>query len=507
MKTILEIQDEVNVKFHDLDVKVRRKMVDKLKFFIPSAYHMPSYKLGRWDGTKSYCTLGGSTQLNLLDSILPIVVESGYEVEIDDKRKTYNFNFPLIYENFYADLGKVWPSGHPLEGKPIVIRDYQVRIINEFLTNKQGIQEAATGAGKTIITAALSNAVESYGRSIVIVPNKSLVVQTEEDYINLGLDVGVYFGDRKDLGKTHTICTWQSLENLVKLGKGLPEDERPINAIAENVICIMVDEAHGAKADVLHQLLTGPFANVPLRFGLTGTVPKEDHAYTALISAIGPVLGQLSAKELQDQGVLSNCHVNVIQTKDIREFNGYQEEYKYLTTDKDRIEWFSKFLQQVSQNGNTLVLVDRVKCGQMLQDILNGTLTEDDEGFVTFINGTVGLDDRKKEYDEVKIKNDKLIIATFGVAAVGINVPRIFNLVLFESGKSFVRVIQSIGRGIRKAQDKDFVQIWDICSSTKYSKKHLTKRKTFYKDAQYPFTINKVDLTDDFKTELFGDKK
>jgi len=87
----------------------------------------------------------------------------------------------------------------------------------------------------------------------------------------------------------------------------------------------------------------------------------------------------------------------------------------------------------------------------------------------------------------------KVIIATYGVAAVGINIPRIFNLVLLEPGKSFVRVIQSIGRGIRKAPDKDHVQIWDITSTCKFAKRHLTKRKAFYKEAAYPFTIQKLD--------------
>ena len=88
---------------------------------------------------------------------------------------------------------------------------------------------------------------------------------------------------------------------------------------------------------------------------------------------------------------------------------------------------------------------------------------------------------------------NKIIIATYGVAAVGINIPRIFNLVLIEPGKSFVRVIQSIGRGIRKAEDKDFVQIWDVTSTCKFSKRHLTKRKQFYKEANYPFTVEKAD--------------
>jgi hypothetical protein len=100
--------------------------------------------------------------------------------------------------------------------------------------------------------------------------------------------------------------------------------------------------------------------------------------------------------------------------------------------------------------------------------------------------------DRKEEYDEIATSTNKIIVATYGVAAVGINIPRIFNLVLIEPGKSFVRVIQSIGRGIRKAEDKDHVQIYDITSSCKFAKRHLTQRKAFYKEANYPFDVEKL---------------
>jgi superfamily II DNA or RNA helicase len=109
-----------------------------------------------------------------------------------------------------------------------------------------------------------------------------------------------------------------------------------------------------------------------------------------------------------------------------------------------------------------------------------------------FVSGATNMVDRKEEYDEIATSTNKIIVATYGVAAVGINIPRIFNLVLIEPGKSFVRVIQSIGRGIRKAEDKDFVQIWDITSSCKFAKRHLTQRKTFYKEANYPFDIEKL---------------
>jgi superfamily II DNA or RNA helicase len=109
------------------------------------------------------------------------------------------------------------------------------------------------------------------------------------------------------------------------------------------------------------------------------------------------------------------------------------------------------------------------------------------------VSGATKSKARKDEYDEFAITDDKVAVATYGVAAVGINIPRIFNLVLVESGKSFTRVIQSIGRGIRRAEDKDFVQIWDITSTCKFAKRHLTKRKQFYKEANYPFSIEKIE--------------
>jgi superfamily II DNA or RNA helicase len=110
-----------------------------------------------------------------------------------------------------------------------------------------------------------------------------------------------------------------------------------------------------------------------------------------------------------------------------------------------------------------------------------------------FISGEVKGTKRQEEYKDHATNDNKVTVATYGVAAVGINIPRIFHLVLLEPGKSFVRVIQSIGRGIRKADDKDFVQIWDLTSTCKFAKRHLTTRKKFYKEAKYPFTLDKVD--------------
>jgi superfamily II DNA or RNA helicase len=335
------------------------------------------------------------------------------------------------------------------------------------------------------MTATLAHCAEKYGRTITIVPNKDLVTQTEEDFINVGLDVGVYYGDRKDLNKTHTICTWQSLNILDKKSKNW--DNNLAYTLAEfldGVQTVIVDEVHMAKAEVLRNLLTQNVCNASIRWGLTGTVPKEDFEAQPIFASIGPVVGGIKAHELQEMGVLSNCHVNIKQLEDDREFKMYPDEVKYLVTDKDRMTYMSKLIKGIAETGNTLVLVNRIETGKFLTELIEDAV---------FINGNVKSDKRKEEYKEHATSNDKITVATYGVAAVGINIPRIFNLVLLEPGKSFVRVIQSIGRGIRKAEDKDFVQIWDITSTCKFAKRHLTQRKKFYKEAKYPFTTEKIN--------------
>jgi len=170
--------------------------------------------------------------------------------------------------------------------------------------------------------------------------------------------------------------------------------------------------------------------------------------------------------------------------KDNVEFANYQSELKHLLEDEKRLDKLGEVIAKIAATGNTLILVDRVNAGKELVNRLPDAV---------FVSGGTKLSDRKEEYDEVATSDNKVLVCTYGVAAVGINVPRLFNVVLIESGKSFVRVIQSIGRGLRKAEDKDFVQIWDITSTCKFAKRHLTQRKQFYREAQYPFIIEKID--------------
>lgn len=253
------------------------------------------------------------------------------------------------------------------------------------------------------------------------------------------------------------------------------------NYIVEGAV---VSNCHQAKAEALTELLTGPMAQIPIRWGLTGTIPKIEYEWMSLLVSIGPVVNRLAAVDLQEKGILSQCHVNIRQLIDHGEYRDYQSELKYLVDNADRMTYIAQMIQKISESGNTLVLVDRLAAGEHLCSALPEAV---------FISGKDKVSKRKDHYDTMAVSDNLITVATYGVAAVGIDIPRLFNVVLIEPGKSFVRTIQSIGRGLRKAHDKNSVQIWDLTSTMKFSKRHLTQRKKFYSEAEYPYSVEKID--------------
>lgn len=143
------IKDEVNLKVEGLDLAERRALSKKFEYEIPGARYLPSVRLGRWSGKVSYFNLGGSSYINLLPEIIPVIDSAGYDIEIDDLR-TYRttFDFSPVAEETFSNT--LWPEKHSLAGQPIMLRDYQVAIVNNFLKNPQCIQVAPTGAGKCL---------------------------------------------------------------------------------------------------------------------------------------------------------------------------------------------------------------------------------------------------------------------------------------------------------------------------------------------------------------------
>ena len=329
----------------------------------------------------------------------------------------------------------------------------------------------------TIFTAALCKIVEDQGRTLTIVPSKSLVEQTAEDFKLVGMDVGMFYGDVKEPDKTHIISTWQSLDALIRNRKA---NQELYDMIFDGLIQVNVDEAHSAKAESLGTILGEHLKHVPIRRGFTGTIPKEPYDAKLLQAVIGPVIKKVTAKELQDRGILSRCHIKSVVTHEEQKFSSYDLETSYLSKDPARMEFIKDYIKTVSQTGNTLVLVNYVDMGKTLNEMI-----EDSQ----FVYGNTAMKKRAEVYKAIHKAENSVVIATYPVAAVGLNIPRIFNVVLIDAGKSFVRVIQTIGRGIRIAKDKNFAQIHDISSDCKYSKKHAEVRKEYFDEAEYPYEV------------------
>jgi superfamily II DNA or RNA helicase len=308
------------------------------------------------------------------------------------------------------------------------------------------------------------------------------VEQTEEDYKLIGLDVGVFYGDRKDVGKKHTIATWQSLGALLKRDKKNKKND--LGKLIQDVKCVIVDEAHSSCATILFDLLKKEFAHIPIRIGLTGTIPKQEAENFKILAAIGPIVGRVTAKELQDRDVLAQCRFEIMCLNDRHvKFGDYDSEYRFLNSDETRLKWVSDLCQLL--DGNTLLLVNNLSTGRALNDLMPGTV---------FIEGMMKTKQRRAEFKEIsQTSENRITIATFGTMSTGVNVPRIHNLVVMSAGKSFVRVIQSAGRALRKAHDKEFATIYDISSTLRFEANHLKKRKEYYDEAHYTYNFHEVD--------------
>lgn len=500
MKTVkLRLLDEVSCVFVGLHGDHISKLYELFGVFVPGYFFQPLYKLGRWDGKVRYFQTTGKTYIYLLERILPKIAQWGYKVEIEDLRDAVYDTPALIDDQIFAHVI------HKDTGEPTILREHQVELVNALITDGHGIGIAATSAGKTIMCAALCYAYGNSGiKTLTIVPSTDLVRQTKEDYIAyLGKEnVGEYSGNNKDISPQHIVSTWQALKNNPK--------------IIQQFKMVIVDECQGLKGKVLTDILTEHAARIPFRFGVTGTLPKEQADQMAVHVAVGDVKYTVGAAHLIDKGILSNLHIHVLQMEEDFEaeykkfcaeevtfgekpptyiqfkdgyFPDFTAEKDYLHRNQTRIEYIADviMMKRDERKGNVLCLVDSIKFGRKLAAAIPGAI---------FVNGQdVKQKDRKDIYDMFKDQDDLVVIATVHIAGTGLSINRIFNLFLVDIGKSFVRVIQAIGRGLRKAGDKNFVNVYDICSDLKYSKRHVTERLNYYKEAQYPHKKHKVKYT------------
>lgn len=488
--------DEVNCIFTGLHPDHVIYFYEKYGLFAKGYFFNPKFQLGSWDGKIRFFHKNGKTFINLLNEIIPSVVGLGYNVDVEDRRTAISVNPPATDENFFSHIDD------PDTGKPWKLRDYQVNAINSVLSNSGGIIISGTGSGKTAMCAALALSYEKEAnfRSIIIVPNTTLTDQTKEEYEYFELDVGEYSGSAKDLNHQHIVATWQTLKN------------NPI--VISQFDMLICDEVQGARGPVLNDLLIAHGKHISYRFGCTATLPEEVSDAMSVRVAIGDVQCEIPAHELIEYGYLSKLDIDIIQLQvDLKEkynqfikdtkddpdiphmtyskfknsyFPDFTSEKAFLHSEKSRLKWIANYVEsfRLLGKGNTLILVNGVAVGKKIAKMVPDAV---------FLHGKDDREVRKEIYSTFKDNDDVIVFATVNIAGTGLNIKRIFNLLLLDLGKSFIRVIQAIGRGLRIAPDKNFVYVGDICSDLKYSKRHVTKRMRYYKEAKYPHKKRTVD--------------
>lgn len=491
----LRILNEVSCVLVGLRGDHLEMLYKKYSIPTPGYFFNPLYKLGRWDGMTHFIQKNGKTFLYLLDEILPFIVQRGYQIEIEDLRDTIASTPNPIDEDLFKDFI------HPDTGKPVKLRHYQTDGVNSLVNTGYGIVLASTGAGKTILCAALCKTYGDAGnKTLTIVPSQDLIKQTKRQYISLGMDTGEYSGTSKDLDHQHVVSTWQALKNNPK--------------VVQLFQMVLVDECHGVKGKMLQEILTSHAANIPFRFGVTGTMPPEPADEMSVYTALGPIRYTISAADLIAAGVLAMPHIDIIQlVEDLRDeyaaycaalpatykpptYAQYKDQYlpdftaekAYLHHKKTRIKWIAEYIMSRAdqKKGNVMCLVDSIQFGRKLAALIPNAIFVNGEDVKTSAA-------RKAIYDLFKDQDNLIVIATVHIAGTGLDIPRIFNMITVDLGKSFTRVIQAIGRGLRKAADKDTVHISDICGDLKYSKKHLTQRINYYETACYPYKKHKIN--------------
>ena len=461
-KAYITVKDEVYCFVSGLEPQDQEFLESKFAMMVEGAFFMPAYKMGRWDGKIKFFDKTGKIYFRLLDELVPYLEGWNYEIVLQDERKLVN---PVTKQ-----IDKDWFLHKPGISLKVELRPYQVDAVRAALAAQSGFIEAATGSGKTWMVAALADLLNvEEKRVMVIVPSSDLVEQTAATFRLGMLDVGIYSGKTKDLHHMTVVATWQALQN------------NPM--IVEDFDAVIVDEAHGATAKTIGELINVHGKHIAYRWGFTGTMPKPKIDVYTLRGAIGEVLYKISAADLMRMGYLAELEIEPVQLVDDNveeEFPDYASEKMFLSKSPRRIDLLADLvISKAETYGNTLVLVNSIKQGQQLQKLIKDSV---------FLYGTTENEVRAEWYSMFEHRDDLIVIATFGIASTGISIDRVFCLMMVDSGKSFIKCIQSIGRGLRKGRDKEKVHCVDVHSNLKWSMKHFRERKKYYVQALYNVT-------------------
>lgn len=464
--------NEVYLKVHS-EPSVVQELSDHLTFMVPGAKFMPAYKNKFWDGKiRLLNSLTGLTYTGLVTEISEFCTSRNYVIEIDQ------------------NLLPIPPDDIPVVETTKPPRDYQLDAYRTAVNLERGIFLSPTASGKSLIIYLISTFFIE--KKLIIVPTVSLVLQMKKDfeeYAGRGLKIHcITAGVDKESTENVVISTWQSIYKMPK---------QWFNQFG----VVIGDEVHQFKATSLKTIME-KLENCRYRFGFTGTLDGSQTNKITLEGLFGPVRQVTTTVELQEQGHVAELDIKIVVLKHDKDSSklvskmNYQDEVDFIVRNDKR----NKFIRNLSLSleGNSLILFQFVdKHGKMLYDML--TQKEPDRK-IFFIHGGVDGENREEVRGIVENEANAIIVASFGTFSTGVNIRNLHNIVLASPSKSRIRVLQSIGRGLRIGDNKNKMVLYDIAddlrhgSRTNFTLQHLNERMNIYNDQLFVYKIYNTDL-------------
>jgi len=449
--------DSLHIQINTDNIQYLRDVRDYFSDYVEGFMHMPAFKNTGWDGKVS--------MLNLSKRTLP------YGLLLDlirfHKREYQNLELKIEEDVLRMLKGK---ELHPVYNLKHVPHYYQDDCIQSALHYTKGIIRAATASGKSLIISYIIKTLfenRVCKKALIIVPTISLVEQFYNDMLEYGYFkesmLGRVYEKYKDFDRMVVISTWQTLSKNHRI---LPEFD-----------CVVCDETHGAKAYEVKKILEKT-TNATYRLGFTGTLPDSKVDNWNVKSFIGPVIREYGAGQLGNEGYISKANIIVVDVKYQNEYSGTYDEVKELIFQNPfRLNVLKEIASSV--DGNILFLVGMVEReGEVLKDYLQKNIERKD---IIFLYGASKVEEREFWRKECEVRKDVVLIATYGIFQQGINIPSLKYIVLASPYKSKIRVLQSIGRGLRQHETKkDGAYIFDIFDDVKYLYDHGIKRERHY---------------------------
>lgn len=487
----------------ECDPGIGMELSEHFCFYVPGYKFMPAYKNRMWDGKirmydmrkqALYCGLFKYLKEFAEVRDYQIVVEENHVYGRPDTEEVVDI--PALMDELTLSAGKVM----------IKPRDYQLNALDHALRNRQALLLSPTASGKSlIIYMAIRYYLETYGANILlIVPTTSLVEQMYsdfEDYAYFEEDFKVednchriYSGKEKFGVKSRVIITtWQSIYKLP-------------TAWFENFGMVIGDEAHNFKAKSLTSILE-KCHNAKYRIGTTGTLDGSQTHQLVLEGLFGPVKKVTTTKELIDSGALADLDISVLllkyddETCRVVSKMKYQDEVDYIVRNEARNNFIANLA--LDQDGNTLVLFQFVdKHGKPLHDLLRQKMEKiaHTNRKLFYVSGETDVDTREQIRALTETQTDAIIVASLGTFSTGINIKSLNNIVFASPSKSQIKVLQSIGRGLRKSADGRGTKVFDIAddlhwkAKKNYTLQHAGVRISIYSKEKFKYKIYEIGL-------------